>query len=131
MYNIYSSILNDAFLILKKTLNAEGNIFLVTVHGFVSCGNSRHCQPCWVRALPVGDSQSEYPFGQKFSENFFAKRDSFKEINLDMCIYICIYVHFENEMNYYCYYFASRMKVLLRNLKYKINSIDKINSKIV
>lgn len=92
MYNIYSSILNDAFLILKKTLNAEGNIFLVTVHGFVSCGNSRHCQPCWVRALPVGDSQSEYPFGQKFSENFFAKRDSFKEINLDVCIYIYTYI---------------------------------------
>lgn len=69
-------------------------------------------------AIPDIASRAEYVRSQletlrvsTLSDKNFLKVfcDSFREINLD--VYIYIYVHFENEIleNYY-YYFASRMK---------------------
>lgn len=71
-------------------------------------------------AIPDIASRAEYVRSQletlrvsTFSDKNFLKVfcDSFREINLD--VYIYMYVHFENEIlenYYYYYYFASRMK---------------------
>lgn len=69
-------------------------------------------------AIPDIASRAEYVRSQletlrvsTLSDKNFLKIfcDSFREINLD--VYIYMYVHFENEIleNYYYYYFASRI----------------------